>query len=64
MWRKKITVDSEQPPSLNHNGGSDMTWACTAASRPGSLLSIDDVTADSSTKMFQFQIFPVFLPIW
>ena len=37
--------------SVKHSGGSVMAWACMAASGVGSLIFIDDVTHDSSSRM-------------
>lgn len=37
--------------SVRHNGGNVMVWACMASSAKGSLIFIDDVTHDGSSKM-------------
>uniref|UniRef100_A0A667YPJ5 Transposase n=1 Tax=Myripristis murdjan TaxID=586833 RepID=A0A667YPJ5_9TELE len=37
--------------SVQHGGGSIMAWACMTASGTGSLVYIDDVTADGSSRM-------------
>ena len=36
---------------MKHGGGSVKAWACMAASGTGSLVFIDDVTADKSSRM-------------
>ena len=36
---------------MKHGGGSVMVWACMAANGTGSLVFIDDVTADKSSRM-------------
>jgi hypothetical protein len=45
--------------SVKHGGGSVMAWACMAANGTGSLVFIDDVTADKSVRIH----FEVFRPI-
>ena len=37
--------------SVKHGGVSVMAWACMAANGTGSLVFIDDVTADKSSRM-------------
>ena len=37
--------------SVKHGGGSVMAWACMTANGTGSLVFIDDVTADKSSRM-------------
>ena len=36
---------------VGHVGGSFMAWVCMYANRTGSLVSIDDVTANRSSRM-------------
>ena len=36
---------------MKHGGGSVMAWACMAANGTGSLVFIDDVTADKSSRI-------------
>ena len=53
VWQKKGTAhDPKYTTScVKHGGGSVMAWACMAANGTGSLVFIDDVTADRSSKM-------------
>ncbi|TKS81341.1 Transposable element [Collichthys lucidus] len=53
VWRKKGTAHDPKhtTSSVKHGGGSVMAWACMAANGTGSLLLIDDVTADKSSRM-------------
>ena len=44
-WSKHTTS------SVKQDGGSVMAWACMAANGTGSLVFVDDVTADKSSKM-------------
>ena len=53
VWRREGTAQDPKhsTSSVKHGGGSVMVWACMAASGTGSLLFIDDVTADKSSRM-------------
>ena len=44
-------LPSPSAPSVKHGGGSAMVWACMAANGTGSVVFIDDVTADKSSRM-------------
>ena len=62
LWRLRLTStkvilkpmsgDSKHTnSSVTHGGGSFMAWACMAASWVGSLIFIDDVTHDGSSRI-------------
>ena len=53
VWRGKGTAHDPKhtTSSVKHGGGSVIAWACMAANGTGSLVFIDDVTADKSSRM-------------
>ena len=52
VWRRKGTDHDPKhtTSSVKHGGGSVMVWACMAANGTGSLVFIDDVTANKSSR--------------
>uniref|UniRef100_A0A8C5LTA8 Transposase n=1 Tax=Leptobrachium leishanense TaxID=445787 RepID=A0A8C5LTA8_9ANUR len=54
VWRRKGTAHDPKHTTSSvkrGGGGSVMAWACMAANGTGSLVFIDDVTADKSSRM-------------
>ena len=53
MWGREGTAHDPKhtTSSVKHGGGSVIAWAYIAASGTGSLVSIDDVAADKSSRM-------------
>ena len=53
VWGRKGTAHDPKhtTSSVKHGGGSVMAWAYMAANGTGSLVFIDDVTADKSSRM-------------
>ena len=52
LRREGTAHDPKHPTSsVKHGGDSVMAWACMAANGTGSLVFIDDVTADKSSRM-------------
>ena len=53
MWRKKGSAHDpkHKSSSVKLGGGGVIAWACMAASGEGSLIFIDDVTCDGSSRM-------------
>ncbi len=52
VWRKRdLLMIPNIQAHLKHSGGNVMAWACIASSGTGSLIFINDVTHDGSSKM-------------
>ena len=53
VWKKKGSANDPKrtSSSVKYVGGSVMAWTCMAASGVGSLIFIDDVTQNSSSRM-------------
>ncbi len=52
VWRKKdLLMIPNIQAHLKHSGGNVMAWACIASSGTGSLIFINDVTHDGSSKI-------------
>ncbi len=52
VWRKKdLLMIPNIQAHLKHSGGNVMAWAFVASSRTGSLIFINDVTHDGSSKI-------------
>lgn len=49
--KKKLMIQSIPRYTSNMVGASDIAWACMAASITGSLVFIDDATANRSSRM-------------
>lgn len=58
LWRKKAFAHDPKyiNPSFKHGGSSVMAWACMAPSGTGSLIFIDDISQDSSSRM-NFEVY-------
>ncbi|CAJ0940112.1 unnamed protein product [Ranitomeya imitator] len=53
VWRRKGTAHDPRhtTSSVKHGGGNVMAWACMAFNGTGSLVFIDDIRADKSSRM-------------
>ena len=57
VWRKGSAHDPKhRSSSVKHGGANAMAWACMTASGVGSLIFIDDVTPNSSSRM-NFEVY-------
>ena len=50
VWKRVGTAHDPKHIVCQYDGGSIMAWACMAANGTGSIMFIDDLTADRSSK--------------